>query len=96
MEESRAVRKRMGKYTGTSRKIFRNHVNECEGVKLIQLMLLLRKFLELEYGFQKWRVVKVKRGKYDRIRYIPGGYFRMDSTGLLEHVQGQDFKRVRQ
>lgn len=32
-----------------------------EGVKLIQLMLLLRKFLELECGFQKQRVVKVKR-----------------------------------
>lgn len=87
----------MGKYPGASRKkIFRNHVNECEGIKLIQLMLPLRKFLELEYGFQKQRVVKVKRGKCDRIRYIPGGYFRMDSIGLLERVQGQDFKRVKQ
>ena len=56
-------------------------------------MLPLRKFLELEYWFQKQRVVKVKGGKYERIRYIPAGYFRMDSTGLLEHVQGQDFKR---
>ena len=87
----------MGKYPGASRKkIFRNHVNECEGIKLIQLILPLRKFLELEYRFQKQRDVKVKRGKCDRIRYIPGGYFRMDITSLLEHVQGQDFKRVRQ
>ena len=29
-------------------------------IKLIQLMLPLRKFLELEYKFQKQRVVKVK------------------------------------
>ena len=94
MKESSAVRKRMGKYPGaSSKKIFRNHVNECGGIKIIQLMLPLRKFLELEYWFQKQRVVKVKGGKYERIRYIPAGYFRMDSTGLLEHVQGQDFKR---
>lgn len=64
MKESRVVRKRMGKCsqvlaTRRSSEIMLTK-NGGGGIKLIQLTLPLRKFLELEYKFQKQRVVKVK------------------------------------
>lgn len=82
----------MGKISGASRKIFRNHVNECEGVKLIQLMLLLE-VLELSAGSEAERVVKVK-GQIRQDQIHSGGYFKeWTALAYLSMFRVQDFKR---